>query len=112
MKKLVTLFLILGARWKQALFIINVDNIIFTDSKVILLPNKTLKHTNPNRLLEPLAYHKYKAEEKLCLVNCLQSYLEKRNHLVHDEVRELLKSERCSDISHIGKRVLDEGEYI
>ena len=43
------LFLILGARIKQALFTINIDNISFADNKVILLPNKTLKHTNPNR---------------------------------------------------------------
>ena len=28
--------------------------------------------------------------EKLCIVNCLQSYLEKRNHLVNDVVREFL----------------------
>ena len=42
------LFLILGARMKQALFTINIDNISFAD-KVILLPNNTLKHTNPNR---------------------------------------------------------------
>ena len=84
------LFLILGARRKQALFTINIENIIFADNKVILLPNKTLKHTDPNRPLEPFTYHKYEAEEKLCIVNCLQSYLEKRNHLVNDEVRELL----------------------
>ena len=35
-KKLVMLFLILGARRKQALFTINIDNIIFADNKVIL----------------------------------------------------------------------------
>ena len=84
------LFLILGARRKQALFTINIENIIFADNKVILLPNKTLKHTDPNRPLETFTYHKYEAEEKLCIVNCLQSYLEKLNHLVNSEVRELL----------------------
>ena len=84
------LFFILGARMKQALFTINTENIIFADKKVILLPNKTLKHTNPNRPLEPLIYHKYEAEEKLCIVNFLQSYPEKQNQLVNDEVRQLL----------------------
>ena len=63
---------------------------LFLQIIVIILPNKTLKHTNPNRPLEPLTYHKYEAEEKLCIVNCLQSYLEKRNQLVNDKVRELL----------------------
>ena len=89
-KKLVMLFLILGARKKQPLFTINIDNIIFADNKVILLQSKTLKHTNPNRPLEPLTYHKYEAEEKLCIANWLQSHLEKRNHQVNEEVRELL----------------------
>ena len=64
-KKLFTLFLILGARRKQALFTINIENITFTDNKVVLLPNKTLKHTNPNRTLKPLTDHKYEAAEKL-----------------------------------------------
>ena len=89
-KELVMLFLILGARRKQALFTINIDNIIFTDNKVILLPNKTLKHASPNRPLEPLTYRKYEAKEKLCITNCLQSYLERRNKLVNEEVRKLL----------------------
>ena len=31
---------------KQALFTINIDNIIFADNKLNLLPNKALKHTN------------------------------------------------------------------
>ena len=51
-KKLVMLFLILRARRKQAFFTINIDNIIFADNEVIILPNKTLKHTNPNRTLK------------------------------------------------------------
>ena len=46
------LFLILGARRKQAFFTSNIDNIIFADNEVIILPNKTLKHTNPNRTLK------------------------------------------------------------
>ena len=72
-KKLVTLFFILGACSKQLLLTINIDNIIFANNKVIILPNKTLKHTKPNRPLEPFTYHKYEAEEKLCTVNCLKS---------------------------------------
>ena len=79
------LFLI-RARRKQGPFY---HNIIFADNKVILLPN-TLKYTNPNRSLKPLTYLKYEAEKKLYIVNCLQSYLEKRHHLVNEEVGELL----------------------
>ena len=90
-KKLVMLFLILGTRRKQAIFTIHINNINFADNKVILLPNKTLKHTNPNKPLELLTYPKYEAEERLCIANILQSYLEKRKHLVNEEVENQTK---------------------
>ena len=45
------LFMILGARRKHALSTIYVDNIVFKDDKVILLPNKTLKHSKPNKAI-------------------------------------------------------------
>ena len=59
-KKIVMLFMILGARRKHALSLIYVDNIVLEDDKVILLPNKTLKHSKPTRPLQPLIYNAYK----------------------------------------------------
>ena len=59
-KKIVMLFMILGARRKHALSLIHVDNIVLEDDKVILLPNKTLKHSKPTRPLQPLIYNAYK----------------------------------------------------
>ena len=53
-KKMVMLFMILGPRRKHAHSAIYVDNITFNDDKVILLPNKTLKHSKPTRPLQPL----------------------------------------------------------
>ena len=50
-KKTMMLFIILGARRKQVLFILGVDNIVFKENKDILLPNKTVKHAKANRLL-------------------------------------------------------------
>ena len=47
-KKTFMLFIILGAHRKQALFTLSNDNIIFKENKVILLPNKTIKHTKRN----------------------------------------------------------------
>ena len=44
-KKTVMLFIISGARKKQALFTLSTNNIIFKENKVILLSNKTMKHT-------------------------------------------------------------------
>ena len=75
-QKIVTLFTILDARRKHALFTIYVDNIVFKNDKVILLPNKTLKHSKPTRPLQPLIYNACKENIKLCLVNCLYSCLD------------------------------------
>ena len=62
------MLIILGARRKQPLFILRVDNIVFKEIKVILLPSKTMKLTKANRPLEPLIYHHYHDNEKLCIV--------------------------------------------
>ena len=54
-KKIVMLFMILGARRKHSQFsAIYVDNFVFEDDIVILLPNKTLKHSKPTRPLQSL----------------------------------------------------------
>ena len=70
-KKTIMLFIILGARRKQALFPLSTDSINFKENKVILLPNKTMKHTKSNTPLEPLIYHHYPENQKLCFGNCL-----------------------------------------
>ena len=91
-KKTVMLFMILGARRKHALSKIYVGNIIFKDDKVILLPNKTLKHSKPTIPLQPLIYNVYKENIKLCLVKSLLSYLERPKLLANDDVREIVIS--------------------
>ena len=53
--------MIIGARRKHAQFsLIYVDNFVFEDDKVILLPNKTLKHSKPKMKLQCLIYNAYK----------------------------------------------------
>ena len=68
-KKTVMLFMILGARRKQALFTITVDNVVTEENKIFFLPNKTLKHSNTHRPLEPLISQGCPLNEKLCIVN-------------------------------------------
>ena len=83
-KKTVILFIILGVRRKQALFTLSVDNIVLKENKFILLPSKTMKHTKVNRPLEPLIYHHYPDNEKLCIGI--------RNTLVTRDIRDLIIS--------------------
>ena len=74
-KKTGTLFIILGAGRKQALFTLSTENTILKENKIILLSNKTLEHTKSNTPLEPMIYHHYPKNKKLCIVNCLKSYM-------------------------------------
>ena len=52
--------------------------IVQTD-KAILLPNKTLKHTNPKYPLQHFVYNSFSENENLCIVNCLKFYIGERN---------------------------------
>ena len=72
-RKIAVLLTLLGARRKQALLAIDIANVIVQTDKVILPPNKTLKHTNPKHPLEPFVYHSFSENENLCIVNCLNS---------------------------------------
>ena len=58
---------------------INTANVIVQTDKVILLPNKTLKHTNAKHPLQPFLYHSFSENENLCIVNCLKFYIGERN---------------------------------
>ena len=82
--------MILGARRKQALFTITVDNIIIEENKIVFLPNKILKHSNIHRPLEPLVYQGYPSNEKLCIVNAIQCYLGMRENLVDANTKEFI----------------------
>ena len=97
-KKTVILFIILGVRKKQALFTLSVDNIVLKENKFILLPSKTMKHTKANRPLQPLIYHHYPENEKLCIGI--------RNTLVTSEIS-LLDTESHTNQCH-QRQYLDE----
>ena len=72
------LFMTLGARMKEALFTIPVDSIVTEENKIIFFPNKTLKHTNTHRPLEPLIYQRFPLNEKQCIVNGCTMLRERR----------------------------------
>ena len=51
-----------------------------------------MKHAKPNTPLEPLIYHHYHENQKLCIVNCLKSYMGMRSALVGEEIKDLIIS--------------------
>ena len=87
------LFTVLGARRKQALFTVIVDNIVTEENEMIFLQNKTSEYTNTHKPLEPLIYQRYPLKEKLCIVNVLctvQCYLGMRENLVSGSTKEFI----------------------
>ena len=82
--------MILGARRKQALFTITVENIVREENKIVFLPNKTLKHSNTQRPLELLIYQGYPLNETLCIINAVQCYLGMRENLVDANTKEFI----------------------
>ena len=60
------------------------------ENKILFLPNKTLKYTNTSRPLVPLIYQRYTANNKLCIVECVNSYLGVREKLVDAYVMEFI----------------------
>ena len=64
-RKIAVLFMLLGARRKQALLTIDIANMIVQPDISILLPNETLKHNNPKHQLEPFVYHSFSENENL-----------------------------------------------
>ena len=57
--------MLLGARRKQVLLAIDIENVIVQTDEAILLPNKTLKHTNPKHPPQPFVYHSFSENENL-----------------------------------------------
>ena len=74
-----SLFMLLGARKKQALLTIDIANVIVQTDKAILLLIKTLKYTNTKHTLEPLVCHSFSENENLFIVICLEVYRGERN---------------------------------
>ena len=59
-------FILLGARRKQSLFTISVDNTFVKNDKAFLLPNRIqqMKQPKPHRPLEPIFYSQYVDKQK------------------------------------------------
>ncbi len=81
--KTVTLLMILGANRKNAFSTFTIDNVKTDETKCVICPNKVMKHSRPGFKPEPLVFHRYQLNKKLCIVSCIDHYLFQRNKLVH-----------------------------
>ena len=90
LEKLTVLFLMLSEQWKQSLLAIDVDNNKIHKDKLIMLPNSSLKHAKPSRLLQAIVCHKFKENSKCFVVECAKVYIGIRKQLVLPEIKQLL----------------------
>ena len=58
------------------------DDIKIDESKCIICPTKVMKHSRPGFKPEPLVFHRYQLNRKLCIVDCIEHYLFQRNMLI------------------------------
>ena len=86
--KLAMLFILLGARRKQTCSIL-IENINITDIDLVLIPNVVQKHTKPGKPLKPILHKKFSHNSELCVVQCMQIYLEIRRKVVSKDMKPL-----------------------
>ena len=89
-EKLTVLLLILNKQRKQTLLAIDIDNVKIYEGKLIILPNSSLKHTEPSQPLQAIVYHKFNGNPKLCVVECAKLCIEIRKGLVPPEIKQFL----------------------
>ena len=89
-EKLTVLLLTLSEQRKQTLLAIDVYNAKIYEYKLIILANSSLKHTKPSRPLQPIIYHKFNGNPKLCVVECVKLYIEISKELVPPEIKQFL----------------------
>ena len=88
-QKLAMLLLILGARRKQTLLSILIDNVKITDNDMTLIPHEVQKHNKPGKPIKPIIYKRFRLNTKLCVVGCMSVYLVKRQTLVSQDIKSL-----------------------
>ena len=88
--KLVMLLLILGGQRVNTILNFHVNYMVVNDIGVTFAPHRVLKHSKKNTKLDTFQYRNYVHDEKLCVVNCLRTYLDRRKNKVSDGITSLL----------------------
>ena len=89
-QKLVILLLILGGQRVNTIFWFRTDEMIINDISILFAPSHVLKHSRKNKKLNTFEYRSYPHNSKLCVVNCLKNYLDRRDKKVSPNIKKLL----------------------
>ena len=82
------------------------------ENKIVFLLDKTLEHTNTGKPFKPHIYHRYTTNGKLCIAECVNSYLGVRKKLLNAKVMEFIviyeKSHKLALSDTISRWIKDE----
>ena len=75
--KLTILLAILTGQRCQTIHLLDIDNMQIIDNKCFFYVGDVVKQTTAQRHIKPIEFLKYESDDKLCVVKCIQQYLQK-----------------------------------
>ena len=82
--KTATLLTLLTGQRVSTIPLFDTEHMDLQDHQVIFHMSELLKHSRPGKTADPFVFNSFQAESRLCPVNCIKAYLEKRNALAQD----------------------------
>ena len=61
----------------QTVHLLNIDNMQMIDNRCLFYINNVVKQTTARRHLKPIEFVKYEPDNRLCVVTCIQQYLDR-----------------------------------
>lgn len=94
-KKLATLLCLLSGQRAQTIGALSLNHHHGTKEQHVFYIPKILKTTRPNNHQEPLCFLKFPEDERICVVNCLETYIQRTENIrenLEDQPQQLLLS--------------------
>ena len=88
-QKLSILLLLLGAQSVNTIFCFHVDEMTINDISITFAPSHVLKHSSKSNKLNVFTYRSYPQDVRLCVVDCLKVYLDRRKPKVPENEKNL-----------------------
>ena len=84
-QKLLSLLLILGCQRMNTIYYFTVDQMTINKTGASFFPSHVLKHSKPGKKLGSFHYRAYPYDNKLCVIECLEEYIKRRQGRVNSE---------------------------
>jgi len=110
-QKLTLLLLLLGGQRVNTIYNFHTDRMVFSTASVSFAPGTVLKHSRKGSKLNSFTYRAYPVDNKLCIIECLKEYLNRRELKIGTMITNLFitygKPYRAASIDTIRRWVKD-----